>query len=409
MKHSCECECHKGTKDSSSEQSWELRDRGAQCVVKVVNCCYCHAEHCDEKGFGGKDCRCSYLGRPGKQTGTDGGRLDQPNPVLTPGDLTHPNPPGVWVGPRKDLFLPFLFMRTTAGDTGTRPAVGPFWESPDILLLAGTDPAAAPPIPPELGQTALANAPNTLYAHIWNFGQAQAAEVVVEFYWCDPSIGIGPNGAHLIGQAFTSLGARGSGKAHRVVRCPIPWVPTFVNGGHECLLVRVWDIASDPLSNPAWDARLNRHIAQRNIHVVQTGPALPMMLAHKGGMQALTAALDVPLTLKVGPLYGQPATVTVDRIVPSSMPWLQLRTGARGIFPVAATPTGTPLLSAPTTIGAGVTTGKGAAQHKVEGDDQQVAFTTTDRYPGPGEAHVYRVAANQDGVVFGGYTVVLVG
>jgi hypothetical protein len=45
----------------------------------------------------------------------------------------------------------------------------------------------------------------------------------------------------------------------------------------------------------------------------------------------------------------------------------------------------------------------------VQGDDQQVAFTTTDNAPGPGEAHVYRVSATQAGVTFGGYTVVILG
>jgi hypothetical protein len=45
----------------------------------------------------------------------------------------------------------------------------------------------------------------------------------------------------------------------------------------------------------------------------------------------------------------------------------------------------------------------------VHGDDKHVAFSTTDQAPGPGEAHVYRVSATQQGVVFGGYTIVLMG
>ncbi|SRR5229473_3053550 len=51
----------------------------------------------------------------------------------------------------------------------------------------------------------------------------------------------------------------------------------------------------------------------------------------------------------------------------------------------------------------------GAGTQTVHGVDQHVAFTTTDQPPGPGEAHVYRVAASQGGTVFGGYTVVLLG
>jgi hypothetical protein len=45
----------------------------------------------------------------------------------------------------------------------------------------------------------------------------------------------------------------------------------------------------------------------------------------------------------------------------------------------------------------------------VTGDDQQVQLTTNDAPPPPGQAHVYRVTASQNGQVFGGYTVVLLG
>jgi hypothetical protein len=112
----------------------------------------------------------------------------------------------------------------------------------------------------------------------------------------------------------------------------------------------------------------------------------------------------------VGPLYGEPAQVKVARAAPHEMPWLQLRTGVRGRFPVQAAATGDVFLSPPTTIGGGPSGGGGAAvEHQVLGDDQQIAFTTGDATPGPGEAHVYRVTASQQGQVFGGYTVVLLG
>lgn len=91
------------------------------------------------------------------------------------------------------------------------------------------------------------------------------------------------------------------------------------------------------------------------------------------------------------------------------MPSLQLRTGVRGQFPAQAAATGDVLLSAPRPIGSGIPGGAGAAQHDVVGDDQQIAFSTGDVTPAPGEAHVYRVTASQQGQVFGGYTVVLPG
>ncbi len=115
------------------------------------------------------------------------------------------------------------------------------------------------------------------------------------------------------------------------------------------------------------------------------------------------------MVLKVGPLYGASAQVTATRVAPSAMPWLQLHTGTRGQFPNQAVPTGAAVLSPPGAVGGGRPTGAGADQQHVVGDDQQVACTTTDAPPAAGEAHVYRLSASQDGQVFGGYTVVLIG
>ena len=63
--------------------------------------------------------------------------------------------------------------------------------------------------------------------------------------------------------------------------------------------------------------------------------------------------LPAPLSLQVGPLFGEAAQVAVTRAAPHEMPWLQLRTGTRGQFPAQAMPTGDVLLGAPTTIGGG--------------------------------------------------------
>jgi len=253
-----------------------------------------------------------------------------------------------------------------------------------------------------LGQVALAGKPNTIYAHVWNFGLAAASEVGVEFYWVDPSLGISPGSVHLIAQKCMTLGAKGSGKNHAVVKCPEPWTPTFVNGGHECLLVRIWDNPSDLPGEPKFDASINRHVAQRNIHVVGPGPK-PL------GADVAPPTPGQPLVLKVGPLYGAPAKVAVERVSPHAVPWLQLHTGKRGVFPAMAAPTGVPTLSPPTTAGGGFPTAGDAAQQDVHGDDQHVAFSTSDDVPAPGEAHVYRVSATQDGAIFGGYTVIVLG
>ncbi len=360
----------------------------------------------DKDGHGGGP---KWPGRPTRPAGHDNGRLGDGGGGLTKGDITAPNKPGVWVGPRADLDLPYLFMRANPADLGARPVVNaPFWESPDIFLLGGVAPSLAPAIPPTLGQTAQAGQPNTIYAHVWNFGNAAANEVVVEFYWVNPSLGISAASVNLIGQTVTSLGAKGSGHAHALVKCPEAWVPTFVNGGHECLLVRVWDNPSDLPGQPAFDASWNRHVAQRNIHVDAPGMAMAKAFALTGPMMDVPA-LQQPILIRVGPLFGAPAIVAVERVAPHTVPWLQLRTGQRGVFPVMAPPTGVPTLSPPTTNAGGFPTTGGAASHQVHGDDKHVAFSTSDAAPGAGEAHVYRVSASQAGSVFGGYTIVLLG
>jgi hypothetical protein len=386
-------------------------DRVSKIVERTI---YFREEECEDDRDRDHDCdrdrdrdRCKPCppcrpGRPTRPQGTSNGRLDEGGP-MTKGDVEAPDIPGVWVGPRADMDLPYLFMRANPADLGARPVVGPFWESPDIFILGGVAPGLAPPLPPTLGDTAVANEPNTIYAHVWNFGKAAANEVLVEFYWCNPALGITTSSVTLIAQTEMSLGAKGSGRSHAVVKCPEAWIPTFVNGGHECLLVRVWDNPADLPGEPIFDASINRHVSQRNIHVV---PA-PDVMGH--GMGGTQPALQQPVLLQVGPLYGAAATVAVERVAPSAVPWLQLHTGQRGVFPAMAPPTGVPTLSPPTTMGGGFPTVGGAATQEVNGDDQHVAFNTTDDAPAPGNAHVYRVSASQDGAVFGGYTIVIVG
>jgi hypothetical protein len=185
-------------------------------------------------------------------------------------------------------------------------------------------------------------------------------------------------------------------------------VPTYLNGGHECLLVRVWDDPADLPGLPLFDASWNRHVAQRNIHVVAAADAMRLALP-TGGAPALGPALTNPILINVGPLYGGTVSVGAERVAPNTMPWLQLHSMQRGVFPAMAAPTGSPVLSPPGVIGGGATLSGAASQQQVTGDDQQVAFSTSDTMPSPGEAHVYRVTGTQDGSVFGGYTVAVLG
>ncbi len=245
---------------------------------------------------------------------------------------------GPTFGQRKDEYLPYLVIRASSGDRGGRPLPGVFWESPDIFVAPNLDASTAPPLPPTLGGIAQANAPNTLYAHVWNLGKAPACRVRVEFYWFNPSLGIARADAHLIGSCWVDLGNRFtlfpqwtlvtepygqwmSQGCHAIVRCPETWVPTFENNGHECLVVRVFEPIFDALGLDQFSAAADRHVAQRNIAVVQA---------------ASPASIDLGLNLGTP---SAPADTEIDLSLdpPTNMDWLQLYAGKRNTGFVPAT------------------------------------------------------------------------
>jgi hypothetical protein len=380
----------------TTRRRWIREDERTHVTVNVnVQCCA-------PSGQGGT---ASQPGRPTHQTGTSDGSVD--GGLGAPGGVIGipQRPPNVWPGPRSKLTLPYLFVRARVGDTGARPIVGVFWESPDVFVLPNVKPENAPPVPPKLGGVALAGADNTVYAHVWNLGQLPALDVLVEFYWFNPTLGFREGEQNLIGYQFIpQLDGRGMGpRSHMVVKCPESWTAQYVNGGHECLVVRATSAVSDGLSNPAWDAGQNRHIGQRNIHV----------------MTAAEAAAKPTIGIHVGPLFAQPAQLAVQRADANTMPWLHLVTMDRNRTLGTGAPTGDVGITAPTPAGSplpdlgAIPNPRGAGLigdgHGVTGDNQQVGFITTDGDPGAGNGHVYRVTGSQNGTTFGGYTVVIVG
>jgi hypothetical protein len=220
---------------------------------------------------------------------------------------------GPTFGSRKTEFLPYLVVRANAGDRGARPLAGPFWESPDIFVVANMHAAAAPAIPPTHGGLAVAGRPNTLWAHVWNLGNAPVANARVEFYWCDPALGFNAASVNLIGVAHVDLGDRSSGMAHTIVRCPSTWVPSYVSGGHECLIVRCFDPLTDPLGPGGWNAWDDRHVGQRNIHVA---------------IAASPAVAQIPVRLGCAVPPG-PSQIEIMPVRPESVGWLSCLTGRR--------------------------------------------------------------------------------
>lgn len=138
------------------------------------------------------------------------------------------------------------------------PDGDPWWMSLDVWPVPGSNPLGAEGIP-------IAGEPCYLWARVTNKGSTSVSDATVRFYWADPSVGFDRTTANLVGTSFVSLGA---GETSEVL-CLTPWVPEFVNDGHECILAEAFHPTFDALpATAAFDVPTDRHVAQRNLSVV---------------------------------------------------------------------------------------------------------------------------------------------
>ncbi len=133
----------------------------------------------------------------------------------------------------------------------------PWWMSPDIWVVPGGDPEGPAGVP-------IVGGPAFLWARVRNNGTTTATNATVRFYWADPSTGFDRNTANLIGTSFATLDP---GQVADTL-CLQPWVPEFVNDGHECVLAEAFHPSGDPLpAAPEFNVPTDRHVAQRNLSV----------------------------------------------------------------------------------------------------------------------------------------------
>jgi hypothetical protein len=157
-------------------------------------------------------------------------------------------------GRHRRVYTPWLLIRYRLADLGLRPipAGDAHWQSPDIWVES-SDPSGK----------AVAGEENFVHARVFNLGKAAGVPTRVDFYWADPSVGLGAAHMNLIGTEWVQV------EPHTAldVRCDTAWVPVFVNNGHECLKVNCTNPILDPIAHP-FDPRLDRHAGQRNITVL---------------------------------------------------------------------------------------------------------------------------------------------
>jgi hypothetical protein len=320
--------------------------------------------------------------------------------------LSGGTPGGTKFGPRKDEYLPYLVVRAFGGDRGARPLSVPFWESPDIFVAPNLSAETAPALPTTRGGLAQASAPNTLWAHVWNLGRAPVFNARVEFYWFDPTLGLSAGSANLIGVAYVDLGERTSGRAHTIVKCTATWVPAFLNGGHECLVVRCFEPMTDPLGPEPWATWGDRHVAQRNIHVANA---------------ASPGVAQIALRLGCATPPGK-ATLEVTPVKVADVGWLSILSGKRagGLRDAASFSETfgimypTPLRGAadrPNLTGIPPKAAEGILRSRIQFergcDELEAIFYASVDGLQPGECRVYRAQQTASGRITGGFTVIV--
>jgi hypothetical protein len=296
--------------------------------------------------------------------------------------------------------------------TGAVPPPIPFWCSPDILFS------------PTAGGNAIAGKPTTITARVFNSGLADALDVLVEFFWFNPSLGFTAGTANPIGSRIVTV----PDHQHVPVTCPVPWVPFIVNGGHECLVVQCStpEEGSNGLRFP-FDAASDRHVGQRNLHVAPATEAVSLHLQAGNQFRAGTGfALLLTSTIVTGNLTAlrqlgvQAAIALVAGALPGTRTNLLQATDATGtdygIRVTGVTSTGTVQNPYPQDLsaflaarsGAGVASGRTLTQLELSpGDTAAIDLSGPPTGAGTGRFLVHRFSQAVQGVPVGGYTVVV--
>ncbi|WP_229218593.1 hypothetical protein [Rugamonas brunnea] len=168
-------------------------------------------------------------------------------------------------------YTAWMVLPCNLGDYGLRPLASgtPYWASP-FIWVESPDPSGRPQ----------AGAENHLVARVFNLGAGTAAPAKIDFYWADPSVGLGAADAHFIGTEWAEIGPMTS----RVVRCATPWIPSYLNNGHECAFLNCDNHVLDPLLLP-FQPWADRHVGQRNLAVLPA-VAQPFHFWAPGGNRA---------------------------------------------------------------------------------------------------------------------------
>jgi hypothetical protein len=228
----------------------------------------------------------------------------------------------------------YLYIRTNLADTGAEPLASglAWWQSPDIVIV---QPGGA------RGGDAVANAENHVEVTVTNAGGIIANDAFVDVFFGDPSTVMTPATTSILGGTYVTVPAIGTATVS------FSWTPTAMDAGHRCLIARVsLVIPPDTYADPAtFNVPGDRHVAQRNIHVLAMAAAMKSMsfsfrvanpdedrvgnflleatevTGKEGALQvAWTVGCEVPLRLADGALGG--ISINLDRKALENRPTL---------------------------------------------------------------------------------------
>jgi hypothetical protein len=160
-------------------------------------------------------------------------------------------------------YAPFLLIPYADTDVGARPIEDyqnvKFWESPAIFVETPDPRNPDNPLP---------GVPTHVHARVSNLGRQRIAPVVVTFWWCNPAMGISPEQMRFIGSEIAPSIAPGETVD---VRCSKQWIPNSENNGHDCLMVNCTGKILDVLPKAnEFHPIIDRRVGQRNCFYIES-------------------------------------------------------------------------------------------------------------------------------------------
>jgi oligopeptide transport system substrate-binding protein len=146
-----------------------------------------------------------------------------------------------------------VMIRTSPADDGSVPVVGPWWQSPDVLIRNQDN-----------GEGLIIGDTHYVFELLANVGQGAISDGYLNLYWHPPSPGIICSDWMPINSRPIAVGTLGPGESRWV---EVAWVPPVA--GNVCLFAEFWS-GDDPVTSGCAVAADN-NIAQLNVSRPELG------------------------------------------------------------------------------------------------------------------------------------------